>query len=248
MAEAQAEAQPQARRPSGNARPQAKAKKGSAPPPEEPVNDKPKPDAGPKIVPGADPDDVFVAKPKSKAAAKNEKRKAARQKEEPQEVDKVAELAAAMGVTPPPPKPTKPPAAKPPPAAAPAAAPASSDNKDSEPNEVEKKVRALRKKLRAVDDLIAKQKSGSELNADQLSKVAARGEIEAEIARWEALNDVEELNKEVKKLGKKIRQIDELIERKAGGEALNADQEGKIASKERLVAELAKLTDLQSKI
>jgi len=53
---------------------------------------------------------------------------------------------------------------------------------------------------------------------------------------------------QVKKLGKKLRQIDELVERKAGGEVLNADQEGKIAAKEKLVAELAKLTELQTKL
>ena len=177
--------------------PQGKSKKGAAPPAEKPVESKPVSDAGPKIVPGADPADIAAAKQKSKAAIKNEKRKAARAKEEV-EVDKVAELAAAMamGVTPPPPKPKKP-AAAPPPPAAPTAAPAD-DVKKEEPNEVEKKVRALRKKLRAADELAEKQAGGTELNADQLAKVAARAEIEAEIARWEALNDVEELNQEVR--------------------------------------------------
>jgi uncharacterized protein with WD repeat len=53
---------------------------------------------------------------------------------------------------------------------------------------------------------------------------------------------------QVKKLGKKLRQIDELEERRAKGEELNADQEGKIAAKERLTAELEKLQALKDKL
>jgi uncharacterized protein with WD repeat len=109
---------------------------------------------------------------------------------------------------------------------------------------VEKKVRALRKKLRAVDDLIAKQASGAELNADQLSKVAARGELLTEISRWETLGDPEELSKEVKKLAKKLRQIEELEERATKGETLNADQLGKVAQKEKVTSEHSKLAEL----
>lgn len=168
-------------------------------------------------IPGADPS--AAPKAKSKTAAKNEKRKQARKAEQNKEVDIVKELDAKlrMGVTAPPPTTVTAPAAAaptpdanggvppaadvntatpPPPAAPVAPAPAT----ESEPNEVEKKVRALKKKLRAADDLIAKQTDGSILNADQLAKVAARGEIEAEIARWESLKDVEELVKEVRHL------------------------------------------------
>jgi len=237
-------------------------RKGYVPPEEQQTFDKYK-QTGPVEIPGADP--VGAPKPKSKTAAKNEKRKQARKAEMNKEVDKVAELAAAMGVTPPPPVvAASTPAAAPmpesnvppadnanaaPPSAAPAAgeaAPAATEA--SEPNEVEKKVRALKKKLRATDDLVAKQTAGSELNADQLAKVAARGEIEAEIARWESLKDVEELVKEVKKLGKKLRQIEELEERAAKGESLNADQQGKIQQKEKLAAEFAKLNELKDSV
>lgn len=224
---------------------------------------------GPVGVPGAGPGDA--GKPKSKAAIKNEKKKlaAARAKEEarqqkPEEVDKVAELAAAMGVTsmvagappvvgpPPATAPTPPPpvpeaavlAAAP--VAAPDAALAGAPAPEGVSTEVEKKVRALKKKLRGVDDLIAKQAAGTELNADQLSKVSARGELEAEITRWEAFSDLEEISKEVKKLGKKLRQIEELEERATKGEALNADQQGKIAQKDKIVSEHAKLGELLS--
>jgi len=227
-----------------------KVKKGYVPPEEQQTYDKFK-DTGKAQVPGADPTDM-APKPKSKTAAKNEKRKQAR-KGEVKEVDKVAELAAAMGLTAPPPVApgAAPPVAAPPPAgAAPAATPqpevaAAPAADGAEVSEVEKKVRALKKKLRAVDDLVAKQAAGTALNEDQLAKVAARGEIEAEITRWESLNDLEELAKEVKKLGKKMRQIEELEERAAKGESLNADQQGKIAQKEKLAAELTKMNELK---
>ena len=181
---------------------QVKVKKGYVPPEEQQTYDKFK-DTGKAQVPGADPTDM-APKPKSKTAAKNEKRKQAR-KGEVKEVDKVAELAAAMGLTAPPPVApgAAPPVAAPPPAgAAPAATPqpevaAAPAADGAEVSEVEKKVRALKKKLRAVDDLVAKQAAGTALNEDQLAKVAARGEIEVEITRWESLNDLEELAKEV---------------------------------------------------
>ena len=204
-------------------------------------------------VPGADPGNAAPRPMMSKAALKNEKRKAARAKEkegnpvEEEEIDKVAQLAAAIGMAPKVSAPVvmskdelTPP---PPPAPQIDAAPPQATN-EKEPNEVEKKVRALRKKLRAVDDLIAKQASGAELNADQLSKVAARGELLAEISRWETLGDPEELSKEVKKLAKKLRQIEELEERATKGETLNADQLGKVAQKEKVTSEHSKLAEL----
>jgi len=209
------------------------------------------------VVPGADPDAV-APKPMSKTALKNEKRKQARAataEKEPEppvevEVDPVARFAATMGmVVPPPAPPAKPPVAAVPPMPPPPKPPAEvAPAPAAEPNEVEKKVRALKKKLRGVDDLIAKQKSGTELNADQLGKVAGRGEIVAEIARWEALNDSEELSKEVKKLAKKLRQIEELEERQKGGEVLNADQLGKIEAKEKVTGEHAKLAELLAQL
>jgi len=203
-------------------------------------------------VPGADPGNAAPRPMMSKAALKNEKRKAARAKDKEsnpveEEIDKVAQLAAAIGMAPKVSAPVvmskdelTPP---PPPAPQIDAAPPQATN-EKEPNEVEKKVRALRKKLRAVDDLIAKQASGAELNADQLSKVAARGELLAEISRWETLGDPEELSKEVKKLAKKLRQIEELEERATKGETLNADQLGKVAQKEKVTSEHSKLAEL----
>ena len=203
-------------------------------------------------VPGANPGDAAPRPMMSKAALKNEKRKAARAKEKEgnpveEEIDKVAQLAAAIGMAP---KVSAPvvmskdePTPPPPPAPQIDAAPPQATN-EKEPNEVEKKVRALRKKLRAVDDLIAKQASGAELNADQLSKVAARGELLTEISRWETLGDPEELSKEVKKLAKKLRQIEELEERATKGETLNADQLGKVAQKEKVTSEHSKLAEL----
>ena len=48
---------------------------------------------------------------------------------------------------------------------------------------------------------------------------------------------------------RQLRQIDELAQRqKEGGEALNADQLGKIASRDKLAEELKKLEDLQTKL
>ena len=99
-----------------------------------------------------------------------------------------------------------------------------------------------------IDDLAEKAAAGAELNADQAAKVASRGEVEAEIAKWEALNDTEELGKEVKKLNKKMRQIEELEARAKGGETLNADQEGKIAAKAKVAEELKKMEELASKL
>ena len=164
---------------------------------------------GPAVPPGADPNDAVAAqmKAKSKTALKNAKRKEAKARAETEkEVDKVAELAALMGVTAPPtapsvngvsggaPKqkqPKQPKGGKDTPA--PTTAPAGEEKKD-EVSEVEKKVRALKKKLKQTDELVAKQASGAELNADQLAKIQARAEIEAETKRWECLNDQERVN------------------------------------------------------
>ena len=85
------------------------------------------------------------------------------------------------------------------------------------------------------------QADGGELDAGQKNKVAQRSEIEAEISRWEAFADPEELSKEVKKLGKKLRQIEELEAKKAAGEELLANQEEKILSKDKVAEELKKL-------
>jgi len=108
---------------------------------------------------------------------------------------------------------------------------------------VEKKVKALKKKLRQIDDLAAKQAGGGTLHPDQAAKVLARSEVEAEIAKWESLGDTD-VGKKVKALKKKIRQIEELEEKAKGGVELNADQKGKIDAKKDLIAEIATLESL----
>ena len=209
----------------GSRKNQVRVKKGYVPPDEQPkyvppvVQQETKRQQQQQPVPGADPGDAVPRPMMSKAALKNEKRKAARAKEKEgnpveEEIDKVAQLAAAIGMAP---KVAAPavmsktePTPPPPPAPQVDAAPPPATN-EKEPNEVEKKVRALRKKLRAVDDLIAKQASGAELNADQLSKVAARGELQAEISRWETLGDPEELSKdEVTQFFKMLAEVDQI--------------------------------------
>jgi len=99
-----------------------------------------------------------------------------------------------------------------------------------------------------VEELEAKMASGVELNEDQKSKVAGKAEIEAEITRWGSLGDVDELGKEVKKLGKKLRQIEELEAKAAEGEVLNADQQGKVANKKKLADELKTLEELAAQL
>lgn len=221
-----------------------RVKKGYVPPEEQQKYDKFKA-TEPVGVPGADTDGVYVPKPPmSKTAQKNAKRKA---KKAETGGDEAPESAPAASID------LSDPAEKAAPAAAPTkaepapeAAPASDSGAQS--TELEKKLRALRKKLKGVQDLEAKAASGTELNEDQKSKVAAKAEIEAEIARWEGFSNADELSKEVKKLGKKLRQIDELAARKDGGEALNEDQLGKIAARAKAAEELKKLEELQAKL
>lgn len=197
----EAELLPQSRRPDGTIRPQVRVRQGYVPPEEQATYDKFK-STGPVGVVGADPDDaVAAAAKKSASARKNEKRK--EKKQQPTDA-------------------ASPPAAPPPAAAEPAApaAPAAT-GEAKEVSECEKKVKALNKRLRQIDELVEKQKGGAALNADQLAKVASRGEIEDEIKKWEALGDVD-LGKKVKALKKKIRQIEELEEKQKGGGELNA--------------------------
>ena len=222
-----------------------RVKKGYVPPEEQQTYDRWKSD-GPVGVPGADA--VAVPKqPPSKAAAKNAKRKAKQQKEDGENGTTPAASAsaestavdvsdAAAGA--------RPALAAP----APADALPAADAAGGAPNELEKKLRALKKKLKAIEELEAKGAAGEALNENQKSKIAAKAEIEAEMSRWEGFNDSEELSKEVKKLGKKIRQIEELEVRQEGGETLNADQQGKLVSKDKLAEELRKLVELQASL
>ena len=63
----------------------------------------------------------------------------------------------------------------PPPAPTPAPAPAA----DAAPNELEKKLRSLRKKLKAIEELELKQASGEELKPEQTSNMSKIGQIAA---------------------------------------------------------------------
>ena len=104
---------------------------------------------------------------------------------------------------------------------------------------MEKKLKNLRKRLRQIEELEAKEKGGTVLNDDQKGKVAARAEVEADIAKWEKMASGEaDLAKKVKNLRKKLRQIEELEERLGEGLSLNDEQTGKIASKPKVEKEL----------
>ena len=102
------------------------------------------------------------------------------------------------------------------------------------------------KKLTPVlEELEAKAKGGTALNDDQKGKVAARAEVEADIAKWEKMASGEaDLAKKVKNLRKKLRQIEELEERLGEGLSLNDEQTGKIESKPKVELELQTLEAL----
>lgn len=116
---------------------------------------------------------------------------------------------------------------------------------ESAPSELEKKLKALRKRLRQIEDLAEKQANGTVLNADQKSKIASKADISAEVAKWETLGDVD-IQKKIKGLKKKVRQIQEYEERQAKGETLNADQLGKVESKTAVTDELAVVESLMA--
>ena len=110
--------------------------------------------------------------------------------------------------------------------------------------EVDKKIKALRKRLRGIEELEAKQADGAELNADQLSKITVKGEVEAEIEKWETLGDGD-ISKKVKNLKKKVKQIEELEKKlRATGLDINEDQQSKIDAKDSVLQELKQLEDL----
>ena len=81
------------------------------------------------------------------------------------------------------------------------------------------------------------------LNEDQLSKIEAKGEVEAEIRKWETLGDVD-IGKKIKNLKKKLKQIDELEQKLKAGASLNEDQQGKIDAKAEVMEELKTLEAL----
>ena len=87
-----------------------------------------------------------------------------------------------------------------------------------------------------------------ELKPEQTSKVAAKHEVVDEIKRWEGFSDPEELTKEIKKLGKKLRQIEELEQKAKDGGELDELQKGKIANQGGLREEQKRLLALQASL
>lgn len=111
-------------------------------------------------------------------------------------------------------------------------------------SEVERKIKALRKRLASICVLEARAKEGGDdLNEDQLSKIEAKPEVEAEILKWETLGDVD-IGKKIKNLKKKLKQIDELEQKLKAGTSLNEDQQGKIEAKAEVMEELKTLEAL----
>lgn len=243
MAAPAAEVLPQSRRPDGTLRAPVRVKKGYVPPEEQSTYRPKEANGATGGVPGSDIGDALVV-PKqalSKTAQKNAKRKGKKIEGSPEE-ERVTPTPAPMAGDAVDMRNAK---TAPRALAASAAAP---DADGSGKNELDKRLRALKKKLKTIEELEAKAADGAELNDDQKGKIAAKAEIEAEVSRWQGFNDSDELSKEVKKLGKKMRQIEDLEARLKAGEDLNADQNGKIANKKVLEDELKKLEDLQSKL
>ena len=110
--------------------------------------------------------------------------------------------------------------------------------------DVERKIKALRKRLASICVLEERAKEGgADLNEDQLSKIEAKAEVEAEIRKWETLGDVD-IGKKIKNLKKKLKQIDELEQKLKAGASLNEDQQGKIDAKAEVMEELKTLEAL----
>tara|TARA_B100000795_G_scaffold259742_1_gene234979 strand:- start:9 stop:662 length:654 start_codon:yes stop_codon:yes gene_type:complete len=207
---------PQSRRPDGSLRPVVKVRKGYVPPEEQQTYDRFKDTTPAGTVFGAETVDPGAAKGKSRSRGKKKK---------PEGGDANAEAedeAAPVAVE-----------------AAPAAEAAAQGASD-----VEKKIKALRKRLGSICVLEAKAKEENvELNADQLSKIEAKSEVEAEILKWETLGDVD-VGKKIKNLKKKLKQIDELEQKLKSGVSLNEDQQGKVEAKEEVMEELKTLEAL----
>ena len=220
--DASSEALPQSRRPDGTLRPVVRVKKGYVPPEEQQKYDRFKDTTPAGTVFGAETVEPGASKGKSRSRGKKKKPEGGHDK--PDGADAEQEAAAPA------------PEAKPAAEATPAAPQTS--------GEVERKLKALRKRLRGIEELEARAKEeGVELNADQLSKIAAKPEVEAEIQKWEALGDVD-LTKKIKNLKKKLKQIDDLEEKLSSGLSLNEDQQAKVSAKGEVLQELKTLEDM----
>jgi partner of Y14 and mago protein len=181
-----AEVLQQSRRPDGTLRPAVRVRKGYVPPEEQTkYSEKWKSeDDGAVGIPGAGGDPASaLAKPMTKAAAKN-KRRIERDRilkmgkdgaGSTEGGDSLASVDAPLGGSDAGSLSSSTVGSRPPVAAG--AAPAASEG-GSEVVEVEKKIKTLRKRLRQIEELEEKLMSGALLNADQTAKVASKERIE----------------------------------------------------------------------
>ena len=112
-----------------------------------------------------------------------------------------------------------------------------------------KRVRALRKKVRDIDQLEARQREGAIMQQDQLDKIASKAAIVKELGAL-AGDTIEKEGgapiddataKRIRALRKKVRDIDQLEERQREGAVLEGNQLDKIAGKAAIVKELGAL-------
>jgi len=207
---------PQSRRPDGTLRPVVRVRKGYVPPEEQQTYDRFKDTTPAGTVFGAETVEAGPAKGKSRSRGKKKKPEGGDASAEAEEPVPAAVEEVAPG--------------------APAAPQGASD--------VERKIKALRKRLASICVLEERAKEGgADLNEDQLSKIEAKAEVEAEILKWETLGDVD-IGKKIKNLKKKLKQIDELEQKLKAGASLNEDQQGKIDAKAEVMEELKTLEAL----
>jgi hypothetical protein len=121
--------------------------------------------------------------------------------------------------------------------------------------EVTKRAKAVKKRLRQIDELRAAT-GAAQLNEDQQAKVAKQPELLAELAFLEALCPVEPATaspqplpdpaKRLKALRKKHRQIEELGAKAKQGAELNEEQRLKLASAPQLARDVDQLSAIMA--